>query len=263
MLHEVTILLEIVSYNLRLDTTYDGPQAFSYRKPYVLDRINAESPDLIGFQEVLPHTLDWLRENLSGYTVLGYGRGKDFSDEANPIAFKSDRFELQYFDQRWLSETPFEPGSRFSDQSGCPRVFAVCVLRDRQKDGAGRFRFVNTHLDHERDFARVEGAKLIINELARLNMQTMLPSIITGDFNATPDSAPLSVFKAAGYRDLAENSGATFHGYGKVSEECKIDYIMAPDRVYSSGCRLWTGTRDGLFLSDHHPVEAILAGWNI
>ena len=59
---------------------------------------------------------------------------KTLAMRANPVAFKRDRFELQYFDQRWLSDTPFEPGSRFADQSGCPRIFVVCTLRDRMED---------------------------------------------------------------------------------------------------------------------------------
>lgn len=205
--------------------------------------------------------LDWLRENLDGYTVLGYGRGASFEDEATPIAFKSGRFELQYFDQRWLSDTPFTPGSRFSDQSGCPRVFAVCALRDRERDGAGLFRFVNTHLDHEREYARAEGAKHIISELARLDERKALPAVIAGDFNAPPDSGPLAAFAGAGYRDLSAGSGGTFHAYGRMPKAEKIDYIMAPASAAAQGARLWNETRGGLYLSDHYPVEVTLTGW--
>ncbi len=254
-------MLKIVSYNLRLDTTHDGPQAFSHRKPYVRDRLLEESPDIIGFQEVLPHMLEWLRENLDGYQFLGYGRGKNFGDEANPVAFKRDRFELQYFDQRWLSDTPFEPGSRFADQSGCPRIFVVCTLRDRMEDGFGRFRFVNTHLDHERDYAKIEGAKQIIAEIERLDSQVKLPTVITGDFNALPDSEPLAVFAGAGYVDLSASSGGTFHGYGRVEAPGKIDYIMAASTVKVSSVRLWDEVRDGLHLSDHYPVEVCVESW--
>lgn len=254
-------MLKIVTYNLRLDTTHDGAQAFSFRKPYVRDRLLEEAPDIIGFQEVKPHMLDWLRENLEGYEVLGYGRGCDFDDEANPIAFRRDRFELQYFDQRWLSDTPFVPGSRFADQSGCPRIFAVCTLRDRNPDGAGRFRIVNTHLDHERDYAKTEGAKQIVARLGELNNQTELPAVITGDFNALPASEPVQVFTRAGYIDLTASSGGTFHGYGTLAKPSKIDYIMATAAVKFTGVRMWTETRDGLYLSDHYPVEVTLTGW--
>lgn len=248
-------MLKIVTYNLRTDTSGDGPQAFPYRKPYIRDRLLEESADIIGFQEVQPHMLRWLREVLEGYEVLGYGRGRDFGDEANPIAYKKNRFELQYFDQRWLSETPFVPGSRFADQSGCPRVFAVCLLRDLTEGGHGRFRFINTHLDHERDYAKTEGAKQIVAEIERLDAQVRLPVVITGDFNARPDSEPLEIFKSAGYVDLAASSGGTFHGYGKLKSAVKIDYIMSTPAAEVSSVRVWSETRDGIYLSDHHPVE--------
>lgn len=255
-------MLKIVTYNMRTDTSHDGPQAFPFRKPFMRDRMLEESPDIIGFQEIQPHMLDWLREVLEGYEVLGYGRGKNFGDEANPIAFKKSRFELQYFDQRWLSDTPFVPGSRFADQSGCPRIFAVCMLRDREGE-FGRFRFVNTHLDHERDYAKVEGAKQIVAEIERLDRQIKLPTVVTGDFNALPGSEPLAVFERAGYVDLTASSGGTFHGYGKVKENSKIDYIMAAPTVKVSSVRMWTETRDGLYLSDHYPVEAQVEGWGV
>ncbi|HHW25285.1 MAG TPA: endonuclease/exonuclease/phosphatase family protein [Bacillota bacterium] len=248
-------MLKIVTYNLRTDTSHDGPQAFPYRKPYIRDRLLEEKPDIIGFQEVQPHMLAWLREVLEGYEVLGYGRGKNFGDEANPIAYRKDRFELQYFDQRWLSDTPFVPGSRFADQSGCPRIFAVCLLRDLEEGGHGRFRFVNTHLDHERDYAKIEGAKQIVAEIDRLNGHIKLPVIITGDFNATPGSEPLAVFERAGYVDLSASSGGTFHGYGRAKSEAKIDYIMSTPDVKILSVRMWTEVRDGLYLSDHYPVE--------
>lgn len=191
----------------------------------------------------------------------GTGAARTGGDESCPIAFRSDRFELQYFDQQWLSDRPFVPGSRFADQSGCPRVFAVCALRDRAKGGAGRFRFVNTHLDHEREYARAEGTRHIIAELARLGAQTALPYVITGDFNAEPGSEPLTIMAASGLRDLSAESGVTFHGYGRAKNRSKIDYIMAPAPVESRGTRVWSETRGGLFLSDHYPVETTLTGW--
>lgn len=253
--------LKIVTFNLRLDTPYDGEQAFPHRAGYVVDRIKEEKPDIIGFQEVLPHVLTFLKENMTGYTLLGYGRGADFGDEANPIAFRTDRFELQYFDQRGLSDTPFIPGSRFAEQSGCPRVFCAAGLRDLEPDGAGRFRFLNTHLDHEKEYAQREGMKQILAYIDRLNAELKLPAVLTGDFNAYPDSAPLALVYAAGMRDLASEVKETFHGYGRLKKPCKIDYIIADNGVVSSGAYAWTGTRDGLYLSDHNPVCVYVENW--
>ena len=78
--------MKIATFNIRCDYGQDGPNNFSCRQPLILRRLAAEQPDIIGFQEVLPHVQRWLRTALPGYTVLGCGRSRDYADEAVTLA---------------------------------------------------------------------------------------------------------------------------------------------------------------------------------
>ena len=64
-----------------------------------------------------------------------------------------------------LSQTPYVPGSRYKEQSSCPRTATEAVFEDIK---SGRvFRFINTHLDHIGAQAREKGLIQILNQLNR------------------------------------------------------------------------------------------------
>ena len=73
-------------------------------------------------QEVLPHVAKWLKENLNEYYVIGCGRGANLRDEQMSIAYRRDRINLISMKTWWLSQTPDVPGSRYEEQSSCPRT---------------------------------------------------------------------------------------------------------------------------------------------
>ena len=76
--------MKIVTFNIRRDNHKDRHNNFDFRKSHIIDKINSEKSDVIAFQEVLPHVLDFLKENLTDYTVIGRGRGSDFKEESAP-----------------------------------------------------------------------------------------------------------------------------------------------------------------------------------
>ncbi len=56
--------MRFVTFNLRCDYQQDGINCFCYRQPLILRAVAEEKPDVICFQEVLPHMADWLKESL-------------------------------------------------------------------------------------------------------------------------------------------------------------------------------------------------------
>ena len=56
--------MKLVTFNIRGDFGIDGENNFDCRKPLILRRIQQQQPDVIGFQEVMPHVQRWLRQNL-------------------------------------------------------------------------------------------------------------------------------------------------------------------------------------------------------
>ena len=70
-------MLKLVTFNIRCDYDQDGANSFRFRKPVILKKLAEEKPDVICFQEVLPHVAAWLKENLTEYTVIGCGRSEE------------------------------------------------------------------------------------------------------------------------------------------------------------------------------------------
>ncbi len=249
--------LKICTFNLRIDTPHDGMNRFVNRTGRVLDVLTREKPDLIGFQEANGMMRAWLTDNLREYTVLGCGRMSDCTGESAAIAVKRDRFAILSVDNFWLSYTPRVPGSTFGgDQSVCPRVSTCARLRILGTDSY--VNFCNTHLDHKGETARLLGAAALLQYLT----PTEDHFILTGDFNATPDSKVISEIKGQLHRgrpivDATEAVPATFHAYGTKKPETKIDYVFTDaEAVTDEAYAICEPPIDGLYVSDHHPVVA-------
>ena len=107
--------MKLVTFNIRCDFGQDGENNFEYRKDLILKKIAQEKPDMICFQEVLPHIAKWLKENLTEYYVIGCGRSPELRDEQVSIAYRKDRLNLMEMQSYWLSETPYVPASRYAE----------------------------------------------------------------------------------------------------------------------------------------------------
>lgn len=237
----------------------DGINSWEFRRDLVLEKIQQQCPEIIGFQELLPHQASWLRERLPEYTFVGHGRDADYGGERPMIAVRND-LELLSYRAFWLSPTPDVPGSRFAIQSQCPRTCAVAeVYFPAQKLAA---RIYDTHLDHLCAEAREAGLRQLLEVIRQDNEKHPLPILLMGDFNAAPADPELKPLfgkegAALGLKDMTADTGITFHGYGNKEDEIKIDYLFATEPFIGAhtGTRLWNDERNGRYLSDHYPVE--------
>ena len=73
--------MKLVTFNIRYDTPGDGANCFPFRKPLILRTIAEERPDILCFQEVLPHVKTWLKDSLTDYYVVGCPRGECLDGE--------------------------------------------------------------------------------------------------------------------------------------------------------------------------------------
>jgi len=250
--------IKVMSFNLRMDTEYDGINRFRNRIPRVLEVISAENPHIIGFQEVTDYMRGVLKEKLTDYTLVGCGRGVKYNDESMTIAFKTKDFDIISLENIWLSETPDVPGSRYGyDHSGCPRMFTSVKLKWEKSDTP--LYFINTHLDHEGEYARFLESTQLCDYIKKLDNKF----ILTGDFNAPPETKEIKIVTESlsdiGCIDCTENLGITFHSFLKLPEERygKIDYIFSNEKLISS-YKVPDIMEDGKFYSDHNAVVAIL-----
>lgn len=247
--------MKLVTFNIRYDNgdKEDGKNSFCFRKQLILDKIRKEQPDIICFQEVLPHVAVWLKENLAEYYVIGCGRSKTLADEQTSIAYKKVKFNLIGLEIFWLSETPQAPGSRYKSQSICPRLCTQALFQNM--DTGECFRLFNTHLDHRGRKARELGLGQILNKMEQTYAADRIPAILAGDFNASPEAPEMKLLKKyPQYIDLTSDIKATFHDFGRLKEPEKIDYIIARD-CFLRGCAgIWDDLSEGIYLSDHYPV---------
>ncbi len=258
------LAIKVMSFNMRCRTEVDGVNMFDFRRDKIRELLLNEKPHLIGFQEITPSMLEWLGEVLDeDYVVLGHGREKDFGGEANPIAYRKDRFALHAFRTEWLSGEPSVPGSRFqyAGQSGCPRIYCCAELLDRETRKV--FAFYNTHTDHVGSVARKLASELLLDRVEH----TGLPFVMTGDFNARPESEEIQTLlctkNTLGVVDATCEINGTFHGFsmqriqeGKMS---KIDYVftnMKTDPKLSYA--IADDDACGNFYSDHNAVCAFV-----
>ena len=251
--------MKIVTFNLRCDNNGDAENRWEFRKGIVLDRLEAEAPDVAGFQEVKPEMACFIRAHWNGYLCVGCGRNADYTGENNMIGFRTDRYELMSLDTFWLSDTPNQPGSRYADQSDCPRVCTHALLRPLE--GASLFHVYNTHLDHRSDSARVLGAQAIMRRIAEDMKRCPAPFVVTGDMNAEPDSPAIAVFTANEAYPLINETPdfpGSYHGFGQCPKHAQIDYIFSHGFTAVRPPVAWRELSFGKHLSDHNALCACL-----
>lgn len=254
--------VNVMTFNVRYDNPDDSLNNWNYRKDRVANAIRFYDADIVGTQEVLHNQMEDLRQRLPGYESIGVGRedGKK-AGEYSALWYRTDRFTAKESGWFWLSETPEVAGSKGWD-GACERIATWAKLQDKL---TGKELFVmNTHLDHVGVAARREGVKLVLDKIQELGGD--LPVILTGDFNAEPESDvikqvtdtadPEHLTDARTVADLVYGPNWTFHDFGSIPYEHRerIDYIFVKNGLEVLKYGILAETEGNAYLSDHAPV---------
>lgn len=253
--------LRVISYNIRYNNPGDGINAWPERRARVAALLRFHDADLIGVQEALAGQIADLDAALPRHAWLGVGRDDgDTTGEYSAIFYRTDRLELLDEGTFWLSPTPSVPGSRGWD-AAITRIATWARFRDLQSGTA--FVHLNTHFDHVGTEARTESARLIVEWLGVVDGTT--PVVVTGDFNAAPDSPPYEVLTTA-LRDARVASeqepygpGGTFSSFDVTRPlGPRIDYVFVRGPVQVVQQATLTESTEARYPSDHLPVLADL-----
>ena len=255
---EVPPPVHVMSFNIRYNNPDDGEHAWPNRKDRVASMIRFHQADVAGLQEALIGQIRDLKQRLPGYAWVGVGRDDgEEAGEFSPIFYRTDRLELLDHDTFWLSTTPDVPGSQSWD-AALPRIVTWARFRDRLTDAT--FYHFNTHFDHRGAQARLESARLITQRVEAIADGT--PSVVTGDFNATPDAEPYAHLANAltdAYRavDAPHGPPGTYSSFEVGNEENRrIDYVFTTSDVDVQRFGTLTDQWNGHYPSDHLPVLA-------
>lgn len=257
--HSGTNIITSMSFNLMA-----GIQAGDIRVDYVINTILKYKPSVIGVQEATDIWMDMLRQKLGDtYGIVGVGRNANCKDEHSAILYLKDQFDLVESGTKWLSDTPDVPGSKLA-QSHYTRIMTYALL-SRKSDNR-QFLHVNTHLDYgTTDTEEQTKVKQLQTMFDIMDNLPNVPTIITGDFNATVGTPAYNKMLAEGYIDSAEHIPSklrqpTYHGLrGTTGAPRHIDYIFFTTDFSCTYYHIFTEGVNGKDVSDHFPIFSILS----
>lgn len=260
-----TIVILLMSFNIRYDNPNDGINSWENRKEIVVNIIENSSPDLLGLQEVTQTQLDYLAKELKEHSYLGEPRSEKENAEYTPIFFKKDKLELLDSDTFWLSEIPGEP-SRGWD-AALNRIVTWGKLKEKET-GKIIFHF-NTHFDHEGEKAKMESVTLLKDKIKQIAGEN--DYVVTGDLNFDPSSKQYKELTKMDrstailgdasqiIRDGSKVNEGTFTGFNADKEPVgPIDYIFVGMNVAVTSFEVINTIVNDQLPSDHFPVKAEL-----
>lgn len=265
--------VRVMTFNIRYNNRRDGENAWPNRKDIVAGIIRDNKTDIVGLQEALPEQVRDLETRLDEFAWYGVGRNdakveNNNSGETCSIFYRKDRFERLDAGTFWLAQDPNKVGNKSWD-AALPRICSWVKLQDARSGGIV-FAF-NTHFDHVGEEARQESAKLLVREIPRIAGEHAF--VLTGDFNADPNSEPYAVLSGkkqaddeepTAFRDAVKISeqtpngpDSTWNGFREVVPGRRIDYVFLPSgRGSVRSLATLDQTYEGRFPSDHLPVIA-------
>lgn len=264
----------ILSCNIRVALEEDETKGFGWsaRKDSCLQIIKSKNPDIIALQEVLKPQANDFKKYFADYQLLGFdGPEMDAHPSGyhgiakNPILYSTKRYELLAAGTYWLSDTPLVAGSKSWDTA---RARHANWLRVMDKITGREFRLVNLHLDHVSAEAKIQQAKMVVEESAQY--QTDFPQLLTGDFNARFNSEVFNSVREGQWKESFEtiygeremgHTGHEFQGvkYEKAATKGRIDYIWYKGRVKAVAASIIKDDIEGHYPSDHFFVQADFA----
>ena len=249
--------VKVMTYNIRYGTAGDGANDWNSRRELLIGQLSQSGAGTVGLQEALRFQIDEIRKALPQYGEIGIGREGGSKGEYSCILYDTRRFEVKDSGTFWLSETPEKCSKGWG--AACLRICTWALLADKQTGET--FYHFNTHLDHQSAEARLNGVRLIAQQIAARKAKA--PYVLTGDFNAAENSPPLSFLKETKvdtYRILHPDATevGTFNGFNGNKSGAKIDYILTAPETTVLAASIDFSMPDGQCISDHFPVTATL-----
>jgi len=257
--------VQMMSWNIRLDTAADKELAWPHRAQRVTQWLQQQQPDVLGLQEVLHHQLQQVQQALPDYQVVGVGRadGKT-AGEYSPVLFNPRRFTLLDSGTFW-----FNPDNQIGLpgwDAALPRICSWVLLQDKQTQQ--QWRVLNLHLDHQGAEARRQSIRLLAAKLAA--WPTGAIPVIMGDFNPAPDDGVVALMASAlpQLQDVlaihpGEGPATSFLGWHEAPEQAvRLDYMLVPAAAVQVSRALLVADDPTQRRSDHLALQAWFTSQN-
>lgn len=217
--------IKVLSYNIHYGVGTDSKKDLQR----IADVINRHNPDIVGLQEV--HDSLMITE-LSKLTNMKGVFGPSMKKEA-PNLYKLLNITVPesqlYYGDGILSKHPFKYiGNVFIPSASSSRYEAMCVDVDLSQiyGSDNAVRFITTHFDYLETVGSQLAREATVEVIERtfFNDSLVLPAILTGDFNVTPQSKPIKLLEKRGW--IYENLNENLFTVPVKNPKKQIDYIM-------------------------------------
>ena len=274
--------LRVISHNIRYATQhpFKGEKPWPIRCPLVCAELDFNSMNpatsFICLQEVLSSQLEDVLRNLneraspgSSWEYIGVGRGDGKkAGEFGPIFYRPSVWKLEKWKTVWLSEIPDRPSTGWD--AALPRIVTIGFFTHQATHQ--RVVMMNTHFDHQGVIARAMSANLILKLVREYQVikdsPTIVPVLLAGDFNSTPDEQAYINMTSPGSgmvdvstcipKEKRHGHWLTYTSFGEWAPS-RIDFIFSNKNdkcLYRSYAVLESKFDDGVYLSDHRAVAA-------
>ncbi len=244
-------LVNVMTFNIRVDTIIDGFHRWNRRKDGVIDLLASNTPDVFGLQEALNSQVQDVQNALPQYDTYAVGRKDGFIDgESCPIFYRKNRFKLLDSGTFWFSDTPDVPGSK-DWGSKWPRICSWVYLGEKGTDV--RFYVYNVHMVCFGKNAHENSIQLLAQRVAQRKTQD--PFIVMGDFNMKLTNPAMKYLLKQGY-DTPYPKMADVWESIHSSPGPKFDHIAICENTKVVEASVDTREMDGRRPSDHSPLLA-------
>lgn len=227
--------IKILSYNIHYGLGMDD----KFDLERIANVILSHDPDIVGLQEIGDSSMAAELGRLTGMkSVFGQslGNANGYGDAV-------------------LSKYPFEWVANFSIPSASSsRYQAMGIDVDLSEifKEETKVRFINTHFDWLKTLGSKEArlATVEVIEKGFFSKDAKISAILTGDLNATPESAPLIKLEEKGW--VQETLGKELKTIGSKNPRKQIDYVLF--RPHNNWKVIAVEVLNEPIASDHLPV---------
>ena len=203
-----TVSLKVLSMNIR-----EGGSVVDYNADPLCEFIREQNPDFVAFQEVDNFTTRNTNKDL--LTEMGlklgmfpyYGKAFDYRGGAFGVAL--------------LSKCPFFFAQTIVSKPAGATENRACAYVDVMLPNGRIVRMGTTHLDVAPD-DQVRISSLANFNKVLLDEDNPIPTLLIGDFNASPTSDTMKYAKTK-WQDIGDGTGNTF---SSTNATARIDYVM-------------------------------------
>ncbi|HUH20090.1 endonuclease/exonuclease/phosphatase family protein [Albibacterium sp.] len=253
----------VAAYNIRYNAQMDveSGNAWDTRKAPLARLIRQHAFDIVGTQEGDAGQINDLKELLPAFDVVAHPYGGTGDSHNAAILYKRNQFTLLDSGVFWLSETPEIPsiGWDATDRRICNWG------KFKEKHSGKEFFFFNVHFYWRKQIAKQESGPLIAKKIKEIAGDT--PTIITGDFNSTPQTSQIAAIKEVlndAYEvTKTERQGVEGTGFpggvfqGKPGG--RIDYVFVSPQIQVYDYKVLSDIyNDNRYPSDHLPVTSFI-----